>query len=105
MSGSAFENSIKRKIYVLAAIEDSDECKRLKGIINALDSRIDEWLVCKKCYKLYGLSRYDMDKIRCGVCFNIVCNHCGTHESCKKCNWIVCMGCWVDKNTVCDECV
>ena len=102
MSGSAFENSIKRKIYVYAAIEDSDECKRLKGIIDDLNYQIDDHIICTKCYKMYDM----IDRMTCNVCrYTVVCNHCGKHGSCTVCNCTICMDCWDDKNIVCNDCI
>ena len=49
MSGSAFENNIKRKIYVFAAVSDSEECKQLK-------SRIP----CIGCFRRQQMSNADI---------------------------------------------
>ena len=87
------------------SVKDSDECKRLKGIIYELSYQIDDPIICKKCYKFYDVMSYKMDTITCGVCYTIVCNHCEKHEMCEICKCTVCTGCWTDNNTVCEGCM
>ena len=96
MSGSAFENSIKRKIYVYAAIEDSDECKRLKKQINTLNMAMETLTTyCTKCYYKY--------KILCNYCFGVICKDCDLHTSCEKCNTMLCLNC--ESNSTCHVCI
>lgn len=90
MSGSAFENSIKRKIYVLAAVKDSDECKRLRKKINIIAENIlnEGYVICMTCITIRWNehSENGVYNTACGYCTVDICKYCPQTDTCDKCN-------------------
>ena len=97
---SGFENHIKRKIYVLAAVSDSEELRRVKakntGMSKAFQKVLDatKYVYCHKCHGVGSDRNYWVYKCdKCGECG--CSDDCGLSITgiCHDCNHVCHLSC------------
>lgn len=92
MSEGLRNDTLKRRIYVLAAVSDSDECKRLKKELSNIKNKFqlveNSWRVivneidqkaCRQCYNVNGIHVEPIEIRACVFCKWVSCGS-------KKCN-------------------
>lgn len=89
MSGSAFENSIKRKLYVLAEVKDSDECAKLRKTLAAAEEVI-YWLgrkgEIKWCHSCGSYAHVDDTTLQIDTCEGCDMDCCIIGCAWRKCS-------------------